>query len=525
MSDGDHLAFADQIYSCSKAASLVRHSVSFPELATFSRDLIKLRRRLGDEADEEYWTAFLRPLRRYVFLLCSTPLSAIDAAIHNPELHKRLKDHLNRAKLIYPSFADEAADLLENYSEITRHPDSPLLTAVKAIVESAKETALLLKDSRLTKAVEKALPPTPFTEIEVIGPNHLRGESCYDKLIVLGAPSWYPEYIFAAPRAREIHVVTYNWLTSAWKNEPAFLHAESSRTVVQHPRLSSEAKAVECSDTNDLFTEEEFLPQIDLDALSEKLTGRYRGEHEYELTDARLLSLEGGALVFIEAGEKSKVLIIDPDGDSSASARGEVLRLRRIPSSYVEPGNYILLRTSGGGDYIVPLADRLLGKNASYVRIGQEHWKSLLRSEVSKRGLFAVSVALLDLGSIRAEETNVRNWMSRRSIRPDDKRDFMAIMKLIGLENKIEEDWRNARALTNAHLRAGALIRRMLLKEVATADLDELERMGRMVFELPGNAAGSLTAFRVLSSTHQTYRVPMSKLDDPFHDEDDLWPE
>lgn len=525
MSVVNHLALADQVYKCGKAAHIVRHSVSFPELGTFYRALRELQRKLGSESDEEYWAAFFRPLRRYLFLLSSTPLNADDTAIYNPDLIGRLEAHLSRAKLIYPSFADEAQRLVSDFSQIPRQRSSPLLAAVREIGDPWKESALLLKDTRFTEAIENVLPADPFGEIEVVGTNQLRSEICYDRLFVLGAPCWYPEYIFTAPRAPEIHVVAYTWLRIAWKGEPAFIHADSGARTIRESASTSEAKTGEEVYAGDLFSGDELLPQLNLDAFSERLAQRYESAHEYDVTDASLFSLEGGLLVFLDTAEKSKVLIIDPDGDTSARATGKSARLRRIPATYVEPGTYILLRTGGGGDYIVPLADRSLGKNAPYIRSCQQHWKELLRKETSSKGLFAVSVALLDLGSIRAEETNLRNWMSSRNIRPDDERDFAAIMKLIGLGQKIEEYWRNARALTNAHLRAGAYIRRMLLKEVATADLDELERTGRMVFELPGNDAGSMTAFRVLSVSHKKYKIPVSQLDDPFEGEDDLWPE
>src|SRR5262249_46693927 len=157
---------------------------------------------------------------------------------------------------------------------------------------------------------------------------------------------------------------------------------------------------------------------------------------EYELADARMFSLEGETSVFLDASDSARALIVDPEADEDG--RGQARRLRRISVSHIEPGMYLLLRTSGGGDYIIPVADKLLGAEAKPKRATQEHWKGSLREEVNRSGLFPACIALLDLGSIRADENNVRNWMSNRTIHPDDKLDFEAIMKLVGLQDKID---------------------------------------------------------------------------------------
>ena len=41
------------------------------------------------------------------------------------------------------------------------------------------------------------------------------------------------------------------------------------------------------------------------------------------------------------------------------------VQVRRTPVDELEPGMYLLLRTAGGGDYIAPLADRLMGQRAA----------------------------------------------------------------------------------------------------------------------------------------------------------------
>jgi hypothetical protein len=525
----NNLVLADEVYSCSSTARIIRHRVAWPELGALSRAIKVLERSLGDEAHNDYWGSFIRPLRRYVFLISSTPLATDNPAVYAPGILERLDNHLRRVNLLYPSFAGEALEILARFTAIAGRGGSPLLDEIEKIFEGRVEqkSALVLKETRFTSEAERTIINAPsLKEVEVVGTHHLRGDKCYDNIIVLGAPTWYPEYLFGAARAREIHVVSYAWLRSAWKPEAAFYDTHSGedhRSVTAGVPRGEDSS--EEAGTGYLISAEDLLPQINLDAISERLARRYASGYEYEMVDASLLSLEGGAAVFIDASDKAKALTIDPDGDVGVRKYGGMSRLRRIPVSYIETGTYILMRTSGGGDYIIPMADKILGTNAGYIRGCQAHWKGLLREEVARKGLFQVSYDLLELGSIRAEESNIRNWVSSRNIRPEDERDFAAILKLTGLEDKISEYWRNAKALANAHLRAGAIIRRLLLKEVAIADLDELERTGRMGFELPGEDAGNLTAFRVLAVSVKKYKVPLSNLEDPFESEDDLWPE
>jgi len=102
---------------------------------------------------------------------------------------------------------------------------------------------------------------------------------------------------------------------------------------------------------------------------------------------------------------------------------------------------YVLLRMTGSGDYILPIADWLLGTEAARLGSRQREWKSQLRTIVSQSSSLQVSLQLLDLGSNRANETNVRNWTSSRNIKTHDPQDFAAIMKLVGLADHAEEYW------------------------------------------------------------------------------------
>ena len=220
-------------------------------------------------------------------------------------------------------------------------------------------------------------------------------------------------------------------------------------------------------------------------------------EEDEEYVSARLFELEGRIVVPLDAAESAKatVLILDDE---------EADPIRRIPVTNIEPGMFLLVRTGGGGDYIVVVANRLLGERSVKVREAQRDWKDHLRKKVRQDGIYQVVHDLKSYGSRRANHVNVHNWMSYRSIKTEDPKDFLAVMRLIGLAGRFNDYWKTLTLIDRAHRKAGQLIRKQLLEEVRNADLRGLEKLGRMDFELPGAEGGSLTAVRVQGKHPET---------------------
>ena len=221
--------------------------------------------------------------------------------------------------------------------------------------------------------------------------------------------------------------------------------------------------------------------------------------------------LEGEHAVFLEAADGASVLSIDLDADETTE------RIARIGTNEVRTGTFLLLRTSGSGDYIVTEADRhFLLSRATALRRAQRRWKELLRKEVQVDGLLAVSIRLIDLGSNSADEINVRNYLSPRSIRTRSPEDFRAIMRLVALGDEWERYWEMMGEIDHAHRHAGQRIRKQLLRRLEQLDLNELERIGRMDITLPEMDAGGLAAFRAVDISPETQLVSTHQLGHPF---------
>jgi len=187
----------------------------------------------------------------------------------------------------------------------------------------------------------------------------------------------------------------------------------------------------------------------------------------------------------------------------------------------IVPGVFVLLRSGGGGDFIVPVADGIMEKEGIRARACQKRWKELLRAQVLQYEYDKVVNTLTKHGSTRANPVNLKNWMSVRSIKTEFRNDFDAIMTTVGLEQDCATNWELMEIIDRAHRRAGHTIRSMLLEKVKTSDLSSLKRTGKMVFELDADAHISITAFQVKKVLDETMPVLPWRIGIPMPQTDD----
>jgi hypothetical protein len=232
-----------------------------------------------------------------------------------------------------------------------------------------------------------------------------------------------------------------------------------------------------------------------------------------ETVSARLCHLSGSRAVFVAADEGAASLVIDVSESGHAA-------VKRMPIAELMPGYFILLRTSGGGDYIAPLANRVLGAAATTRRAQQTEWKE--RAIARARSQFGSTgrreLASLICGQLHARNlsqarpANVHYWISSKCIRPRKREDFEAILKFAGIDDRATELWMAMGEIDRAHRRAGHLIRRMLLRKIAETSLGQLERDGEMVFDLGDQDGGTLSAFQITGIQPEEFEVPVDRI-------------
>lgn len=494
---------ANTIYKCSTPTHIHRYMTYHKDFYKLCKSIRTFDRTLATASNDEYWAIFMRWLKRYRFYMLAAPLPFNWQDPQLPDLSHRMIHHIARCRTLYPQFALQAQELLDLFLQLASSPLNPLLERLTGILARLEgSTALLVKESRLVPFTETAIQPIQ-SNATVLAPSQIDYSMCYQNLIVIGAISWFPKHIFTAPRANTIHLISYRWLANKYNPEPAFIGTS------QTPSQQIQTTKLETT-TEELFDPEELLPIIDARTLSK----RFEPDNSDEDVPAKLLSLAGGMGVFVEADDQTSLLVIDLDDDESEE---ESNPMQRISLGNLRPGMFILLRTRGSGDYIVPVANKIMGTElTNRVRYRQAHWKKLLKQAVDQRGLFETCIDLLDLGSQRANELNVRNWISSRTIRPNDPDDFRAILRLIGLEADFDKYWEDAEIIVRAHRKAGFDIRRQLLQQIRKSDMGQLRKKGQMEFVLPEADGGSLTAFRIEYIDTHIIQIPFSHLGELF---------
>lgn len=512
------LSDVSAIYERSSCVKIERQRVKYDKFHNFCIALKNFERLLGEAAEEDYWKEFLRPLRRYRFDLCAAPLPFNHPTVCQRKILKFLQKKLLNCEFIYPDFKGAAQDIFNRLSDLSKLRSNPLLDSLAHSSARYPKGALLLKESRLIPAVEKILAASPvLRKIQVVVPSLLRGSTCYQTLAVIGPQRWFREceYIFTAPRARGIQIIHYDWIADNWKPESVFVGSERVPDSAPEASLIPEVEEVNGSlgtegTANYLEPEEILLPSLNWSQITKNFC---QSSPESLNIEARLFLLEGEEAVFLDAD--ASAMVIDWEADENKS-------VRRIKVGDMTPGMFILLRTSGGGDYIIPLADRILGEKAQRTRELQQLWKTRLRKAVSSSGLLQVSLELIDFGSERADKVNVSRWMSETAIRPKDDKDFDAILRFVGLGDRVNEFHEAAGVLDSAHKKAGKHIRGLLIEQVRNSDLLQLERLGRINFELPEADGGRMTAFRVVDIAPDPIMVATEILARPFELESEV---
>lgn len=513
------------VYDCARLAKIEVHHVDDTEFHRFCLALREFERLLGESAGDDYWRPFLRALKRYRFDISSTPLPFKYQMDQSQSLVERLQGQLVHCDLIYPQFADSARELVNGVLALRASHSNPVLLACAEIADCGEvNVTMLIKEPRLIPAVEAFLSDEPgISGFEVISPSQLTGHFCYSKLIVIGPARWYGDYVFQSPRAHNIHIVKYGWMDDSNPSSKVFTGSLKNSGVgwmdrSEVARVGTRESSISPSNSLD---PQDFLPSIDWDGVLRMVSARSvrdsddTGEDE-EYVSARLFQLEGEIVVALDASEGARATVL-------TSTQEEADPVKRMPITDIEPGMFLLVRNEGGGEYIVLVADRFLREHAARAREVQRYWKDQLRRKVRVDGLRQVVNDLKNYGSRRANYVNLRNWMSHRTIKTEDSRDFRAIMKLIGLADKFDGYWKTMALIDRAHKKAGQFIRKQLLAEVRNADLRDLEKLGRMNFELPGVEGGNLTTIRIQSVHPQTIEIEVARLGHPFEMDGNPW--
>jgi hypothetical protein len=120
------LSTVDEIYSCSSSVKIYQNRLEHQKFRIFCLLLKKIEQSLGENAEEDYWKDFLRPLRQYRFKLCAAPLPFNHPIACQPGTIKFLEKHLKNCKFIYSDFASAANEIFNFLVDLSKSDDNPM---------------------------------------------------------------------------------------------------------------------------------------------------------------------------------------------------------------------------------------------------------------------------------------------------------------------------------------------------------------------------------------------------------------
>jgi len=447
-------------------------------------------------------------------------ISLLPFCRQNPHLTSRVDGLRARAAVVREQIGpgdpvnERLSEAVEYLAELANLRDRPLFDRLVELVRSRPDERIAVVSPGRASHVEDARQALrSFRDrLKVVTPAELANLPAFETLCVLGTPSWYihrrGEFVLTVPRARQVLVMHWSWIGVT--GLPARAEIIGGRTgsvdprpVPAPPRPSRGARRV---------NEDEVPEVVDWGWVRERAKrdgdAGGGGQNAQEKVEARLFLLAEDHGVWLESvGTKQEVVEPDLDGDE---------RIRAAAVADLDVGDYVLLRTQGGGSLVRVVADRLLGTFAGPLREDQRRWKRGLRDAHLRYGADALRRKLEDAGCPNPSSQNVRNWMSTETIRPREQ-NFRAIMKVIGIDDsEAEMIWISMTEINNAHTTAGHRISQQLKAVVGDEDLEQLIRTGRMQFELEEGTGGTLDAFRIDDVDDELHFVGEGRLGYPF---------
>lgn len=529
------LTSADRIYQlAAKQKSVHVFKVNHSSLNSLLATIRQLKLAVGHDSVEVEWGHFFMRVKRFSHSLIWNPIPFSFSQPLGPDWLQYSENFLSRCRTGYPDCFHYLDKTVSSISELIGLEANPLLDEYVRVssVQATRKIAIMVRDLRFASVVTAELTKRRLDPIDIITYNDLQADQCYSSITLFGGNylDWVPPFVYDAPRADHVSIIL--WGES--RSQPSAnllpnygLPLDSAMFKEQEARKTSHL-LIEQPSSVESHTDERINPILALeswqdDEIDEVIRRSSSGSfaHTSGTQDARLFILEGRNVTFLSNSPEHKITSVDIDGLLAHTDSGGI---NKIEINDLRIGDFIVLRTQGAGDLVVDIANKLLGPRHVAARANQFRWKTSLSTEVMQSGLLTTSIQLIELGSLRANEQNVRNWISEDSIRPDLDEDFLAILRLVGMENMWEDMVNDARAIDSAHRSAGHRIRRALLDKAAGLDVDMLVRTGRVDIELGEQDAGTLTIIRVVGRTEKITSVPshliqkVISIDDSFYD-------
>lgn len=498
------------IWACSEDGSLDELILRAPQIEAVVRATSRFYRALGERARDDRWSPSISRLWRFVQLATSTPLSFGHTRLSLTTVMAEL-----RAELRWLEPEDAATplgqDLLVRLAALESLANPMAEVLIERAVLYPETTGLLVTRSYATSALlefcETLLSGCPWV---LVSPSQARARTDLQHLVLLGHSDDTHADLLTSPRAPYLFHCRYSWQREV--QEPS---SYLSRSLFEPPAWTVKRGRSEPSALDPDLNEFNRGPE---QATAAEVAARFANEAA-DLggsaipVPALLVRLDGAQGVFLSADPGATVLVLDLDDPAGASVEYR-------PVSEVRLGLSLLLRTGSDGDYLMEVADQLLGEAAEGLRLRQRKWKERLQHRIAAVGEDQVALELRQRGLQSATVQNLRYWVAPRSLRTQRKENFRILLQHLHLGDEADSYWEAMGQLFSAHTQAGRLIQQQLMAQVIAS-----QQRGRAAWEGTGLSVGKsgeikIAAYRVESMEPNAVLVPAYRLGQLFELED-----
>jgi len=321
---------------------------------------------------------------------------------------------------------------------------------------------------------------------------------------------------FMSPRIEFLHYRSEPLFTPVQKTPPG----GTSVMKTAHKKLSERKPHVSKDETwkLDEWTENNFWQKLRKETLDIPADGDDTGGQF--LISARLALLGREKAAYLRSDHKVIEISGLVEGRIDIDEFGH--KLPRKAVHHLTPGDVIVLRTSGSGDYLDEVSQKLMQKDDREELLGIPRlWKISLREALLSHGSVTIAKLLEEKGSSIRDENYIWNWSTDLIIRPESKELFKNLISVLvdlgfslpysGSRSYATATWEDMGELVRYRMKAGMEIRRALLERLKT-----FIEMGTKVedeqrFSLPGVSAGEISMFRINDVDNEDVLVPYPK--------------
>lgn len=521
-----NLIDVDKVYSCSELAqSITQENVHHPVFKEICQIYLSLKKDLGSDSTEPFWRSLIRPLYGHIktHLMAPLPFNRCQSI----KLIDEFKGFTNNSELTVPSYFNKIDEINKNLSDLIYDETNPLYEKFEEIVKRedfGNQVGLVVPPSYIQE-VGDFFNSRPFVNYEnqgkfvMVHPRDLKKLQCYQTLIIFGWTRLWKQqgfqYIFDAPRADKIFLITYDWVPNDLTRVENFVESQNGTsgfqvTIVTEKNQDSDKKSIISTAIADF---DEILPTFSLNELRDRILKDNVDDNfdEDDLAVANFVELADSKGVFLNRysllnSEKPTKHLTISLSDANNPVKRQLL-------DDIEPGDFLVLRTEGGGvDYIEPIADSIMGFDASKCRETQKTWKRLLKEMINVRGINKVVGDLENIDCKSANIANIRNWVNPRNIMPRSKSDFQILMSYLNLSERFDEILSSSRLINKTHLMAGVYLSKTLLSQIKNISLEELSSSTVREFTLDEYGSGSMTAFQIINVGTEETEIYVSQI-------------